>query len=111
MEITGKLVQTLAPITGSGANGEWSKQEFVIETASQYPKKVCMVMWGDKAEALKEFSVGDTITCHIDVESREYNGRWFSDIKAWKVEKGEGEPQAAAPTQGVSTDESQGLPF
>ena len=84
MEITGKLINILPLVTGQGKNGEWRKQEIVIETQAQYPKKVCLSLWGDKIDLLKA-QVGDMITLSFDLESREYNGRWFTEARAWKV--------------------------
>jgi hypothetical protein len=87
MEISGKIVQVLPEQSGNGKNGTWRKQDFILETTGQYPKKVCMTVWGDKIDqfGMKE---GDDVTAGIEVESREYNGRWYTDVKAWRVEKG-----------------------
>jgi hypothetical protein len=90
LEITGKLYKILAEQTGAGKNGNWVKQEFVIETTEQYPKKVCCSVWGDKVEALKNFQPGDQIKVSFNLESREYNERWYTDIRAWKIEKQSG---------------------
>jgi len=87
LEIEGKLVKVLDVQTGEGRNGTWQKQEFVIETEDQYPKQICLQVWGDKVDAIKQFSIGDKIKTGIDIESREYNGRYYTNIKAWKVEK------------------------
>jgi hypothetical protein len=89
LQITGKVIQVLEEQTGEGRNGPWRKREFVLETPGQYPKQVCLVHWGDKID---EFAVkeGETLTASIDIQSREYNGRWYTDVKAWKVER----PQA-----------------
>ncbi len=57
-----------------------------METPGQYPKKVCMNLWGDKVDEVK-IAVGDKITASINLESREYNGRWYTDVRAWKVQK------------------------
>ncbi|MBK9731097.1 MAG: DUF3127 domain-containing protein [Chitinophagaceae bacterium] len=86
LEIIGKLVQILPEQTGSGQNGPWTKQNFVIETQEQFPKKVCIVCWNDKVEALKQLKTGDELKVAINIESREYNGKWYTDVKAWKVE-------------------------
>ncbi|NUM49690.1 MAG: DUF3127 domain-containing protein [Flavobacteriales bacterium] len=86
MEIAVKLIQLLPLQTGMGKNGEWKKQEFIVETlGSQYPKKICISVWGDKINEsiLKE---GNELNVSFDVESREYNGRWYTDVKAWKIE-------------------------
>jgi hypothetical protein len=86
MEIKAKLIQLMPVQTGMGKNGEWKKQEFIVETiGSQYPKKICISAWGDKINesVLKE---GNEINISFDLESREYNGRWYTDVKAWKLE-------------------------
>lgn len=86
MEISGKIIQVLQEQGGTGRNGAWRKQDYILETAGQYPKKVCMTVWGDKIDqfSLKE---GQDVTAGIEVESREYNGKWYTDVKAWKVDK------------------------
>lgn len=87
MEITGKLIQKLPVKSGvSNSGNNWSKAEFVIETMDQYPKKVCANLWGDRARALDQFQEGSIITVSFDLESREFNGNWYTDVRAWKVE-------------------------
>lgn len=86
MDLKGKVVQILPVQTGMGKKGQWKKQEFVLETQSQYPKKVCFSMWGDKIDQFN-LAVGETITVFVDLESREYNNRWYTEARAWKVEK------------------------
>ena len=85
MQLTAKLVQLLPLQTGTGKNGQWKKQDVIVETEGQYPKKVCISIWGDKIneDLLK---VGSQLNFSFDVESREYNGRWYTDVKAWKIE-------------------------
>ena len=86
MELKGKVVQLLPQQSGMGKKGPWKKQEFIVETQSQYPKKVCLSLWGDKID---QYSVtaGDLVTVSVDLESREYNGRWYTEARAWKLEK------------------------
>ena len=86
MEINGKIIEILPEKSGHSANGEWRKQEYVLETESTYPKKICFMAWGDK---IGEFDLrqGDRVEVSVDLESREYNGRWYTDVKAWKVAK------------------------
>jgi Domain of unknown function (DUF3127) len=86
MEIKGRVVQLLAPQTGQGKKGVWKKQEFIIETQSQYPKKVCLSMWGDKIDQFR-LSTGEMVTVSVELESREYNNRWYTEARAWKVSK------------------------
>lgn len=87
MEVEGKLISLLEIQQGTGKNGNWQKQDFVIETFEKFPKKVCLNVWGDKVDTLKDFKVGDNIKASINIESREYNGRWYTDIRAWRLEK------------------------
>ena len=86
LEIKGKIIEILPEKSGQSANGEWRKQEYVLETESNYPKKVCFMAWGDK---IAEFNLkkGEFVEVSVDLESREYNGRWYTDVKAWKVSK------------------------
>ena len=84
MDISGKIIQLLPAQNGSGKNGPWKKQEFILETGDTYPKKVCIAVWGDKID-MNNFKIGDALDVSFDVESREYNGKWYTDVKAWKV--------------------------
>ena len=86
MEITGKIVDILPLQSGEGKNGTWKKQEFILETPGQYPKKVCISIWGDKIDQFN-LNTGETVNVSIDVESREFKGRWYTDVRAWKVEQ------------------------
>lgn len=86
MEIQGKLIKKLDRQTGQGKNGTWVKQEFIIETLEQYPRKVCISLWGDKAKDIETIQVGEQIKVSINIESREFNGRWYTDVRAWRIE-------------------------
>jgi hypothetical protein len=85
LELTGKITQVLPEKSGTSARGPWRKQEYVIEIPGEYPKQVCFMIWGDKID---QFGIqqGQEVTVHFDLESREYNGRWYTDVKAWRVE-------------------------
>ncbi len=86
MDVKGRLIQVLPLQTGtSKAGNSWSKQEFVIETEEQFPKKVCFTLFGDKVSLLEKFSVGDEMEVAFNLESREFNGKWYSNINAWKI--------------------------
>ncbi|MDA9609797.1 DUF3127 domain-containing protein [Paracoccaceae bacterium] len=86
LEIKGKIIEILPEKSGQSANGEWRKQEYILETDTSYPKKICFMAWGDK---IGEFNLqqGENVEVSVDLESREYNGRWYTDVKAWKVSK------------------------
>ena len=87
LEFEGNLVKVLSEVTGQGKNGAWVKQDFVLETEDQYPKKACFTAWGDKATDLKTFSLGEKLRVTFSVESREYNERWYTDLRAFKIDQ------------------------
>lgn len=92
LHITGKVIKILEEQSGKGKNGPWRKRDFILETPGEYPRKVCITQWGDQID--KNSVVQDeTVTAFIDIQSREYKGNWYTDVKAWKIEKG-------APAQG-----------
>ena len=94
MELEGRVIQHLDMVSGTSARGEWKKQEFIVETPGEYPKKVCVSLWGDKVNDLP--NVGEDVSVSINIESREYNGRWYTEIRAWKVGKKSAESAGAA---------------
>ncbi|HMG67505.1 MAG TPA: DUF3127 domain-containing protein [Chitinophagaceae bacterium] len=85
MQFTVKLVQLLPFQSGTGKNGQWKKQDIIVETEGTYPKKVCISVWGDKIETAS-LQPGSLLKIDFDVESREFNSRWYTDVKAWKIE-------------------------
>jgi hypothetical protein len=89
MEITGQLIKILPEQTGQGAKGPWIKQEFVIETKEQFPKKACLSIWGEKVENLRKFSMNDMIRVSFNIESREHlaTGRWYTELRAWRIDR------------------------
>lgn len=119
MEISGKIIEILPEETGEGRNGPWKKQNFVIETQEQYPKKVCITVWGDKIN-LNNLNENEVVTVSVNIESREYNGRWYTDVKAWRVVREAGgedypvdqEPEYDLPDESKEDTESfNDLPF
>jgi hypothetical protein len=87
MEVTGKMLEILPAQSGSSARGEWKKQEFIIETEDQFPKKICIANWNDKID-INNVGKGEVVTVSINIESREFNGKWYTDVKAWKMTAG-----------------------
>ena len=97
MEVQGKIILKLPLLTGTAkATGrDWKKQEYVLETINEpYPRKVFFDFFGERADQYP-LEVGDTITLSFDIESREFQGRWFTNIRGWKAEK----MQPSAPAQ------------
>lgn len=97
LDVVGKII-TILPETGgqSQAGKAWTKQEFIVETNDQYPKKICISMMGDKINELRKYSVGAEVKVSLNIESREYNGKWYTNVSAWRIEAGGG----AAPVSG-----------
>jgi hypothetical protein len=102
MHLTTKLLHLLPTQTGTGKNGEWKKQDIIVETDGQYPKKICISVWGDKINSaiLQE---GNLLKIDFDIESREYNGKWYTDVKAIKIENQSLNQQEQNPVDIAST--------
>lgn len=102
MEIKGKVLQKLPIEQGTGKNGkEWKKQFAIIETQETYPKKICLCFWGDKTNLISNVYVGVIITAQINIESREFNGKWFTEVQCWKLEMEASQQAAPQPQQAV----------
>ena len=96
MDIKGKIIQKLELQSGtSKAGNAWKKQEYVLETMDSYPRKVKFDFFGDRADQYP-LEVGDIITLSYDIESREFNGRWYTDIRGFKAMKEDPNMAAAA---------------
>jgi hypothetical protein len=86
MEIQGTLKQILPLETGETKSGKaWQKQTIVVETQETYPKLIAVEVSEKAISRLQDYQIGHTITCSINIESREYNSRWFTSIKCWKI--------------------------
>lgn len=106
LEIEGKIIRKLNVQTGVSQRGNWSKQEFIIEyQEGSYPSQACFSVWGeDKVKDLERFQIGDSVKVSFNISSREYNGRWYTDLRAWRIDTNGSQasapaPQAAAPVQ------------
>ena len=99
MELEGRIVRKLAVQSGNSARGTWSKQEFVFEyQEGNYPSQVCMNVWGEeKVKDLDKYQVGDKVKVSFNLSSREYNGRWYTDVRAWRIEPAGSTGSYAAP--------------
>ena len=89
MEITGKVIVALPEMSGvaKATGNAWKKREYVLETINDnFPKKVHFDFFGEKADQYP-LQVGQTIKLSFDIESREYNGRWYTSIRGWKAEQ------------------------
>jgi hypothetical protein len=85
MQLTAKLTQLLPIQTGTGKNGEWKKQDIIVETRDNYSKKVCISIRGDLINEA-QLQVGNFLRIDFSIESREYNSRWYTEIRAFRIE-------------------------
>lgn len=103
LNISGVVLNILPLQTGtSKAGNQWQKQDFILETGGQYSRKVCICLFGDNVDKFP-LQVGQSVTASVDIESREFNGRWYTDVRAWNVvyngqQQGAPAPTATAPT-------------
>jgi len=102
MELSGRVIVVCPVVTGEGRNGTWRKQEYVIEhdPNSQYPKKMMFNLWGDTIEQFN-IQVGQNIKVLFNIDAREYNGKWFNDLRGYRVEPAEVAVAAAAAAAAV----------
>lgn len=111
MNITGKVTHRLPVQSGESQRGPWQKVGVIIDTLDQYPKQICFTCWGDLCDMAKTLKQGEVITAAINIESREYNGNWYTDVRAWKIERGQTAQQTAPVHQEPAMEESDDLPF
>ena len=122
MEIKGKIIAVMEKRSGVSQQGKaWSTQDYVIETINeQYPKRCVFNVFGDENIQKFALELGKVVTIHFDINAREYNGRWYNDIRAWRVDPEQAAASAApqpspvnipAPTMAEATQEVEDLPF
>ncbi len=114
MEIVGKVIQVLPVQEGVGRNGNpWKLQGYVLETIENYPRKVHFEVFGEDKIKNNPCDIDQIVTVSFDIESREFNGRWYTSIRAWKIQQGDmtqagvapaAVVPAAAPTQAAPID-------
>lgn len=100
MEVIGKVILALPEMSGVSKSGNnWHKREYVLETLESFPRKIHFDFFGDKADQYP-LTPGQTIRLSFDIESREYNGRWFTSIRGWKSEPATMDAPAGMPAPG-----------
>lgn len=101
LEIEGKISLKLPVQSGQSARGLWERQDFVLEYQDgNFPTSVCFTAWGsDKVKDLGAFQVGDAVKVAFNIRGREYNGKWYNDLRVWRISAAT--PQTAAPAQPV----------
>lgn len=107
LNISGIVLNILPLQTGtSKAGNPWQKQDFILETGGQYPRKVCICLFGDNV-AKFPLQVGQSVTASVDIESREFNARWYTDVRAWNVVYNDQQQGAPAPAPTATAPKTQ----
>ena len=112
VELTGRITQILPLEQGlSKAGNAWRKQVFILETQDQYPRKVAISLLNDNIDKLP-LQAGAVVTANLDIESREWNGKWFTEVRAWQVTYPQAQPvaQATQPTTQAYTQQAYTQP-
>lgn len=108
MELTGKIIAVMEPRGGVSARtgNTWKTQEYVLEVPGQYPKRCLFNVFGE--DRINQFNIqnGDELTIQFDIDAREYNGRWFNDIRAYNVIRGQQSVPGAQPVAAPSEETS-----
>ena len=110
MTIEGKIIQVL-PLQGgvSKTSGkEWALQAYVLETLENYPKKVHFEVFVDDRIKANPCGVDDIVSVDFDIESREFNGRWYTSIRAWRIVKQDATQAAPQEAEQVSNEQESG---
>jgi hypothetical protein len=109
LELEGKITVKLSPQSGQSARGQWARQDFVIEYMDgSFPTSACFSAWGeDKVRELDRFKVGDSVKVSFNVRGREYNGRWYNDLRIWKITSNN---PNQAPTSGAPAPSIDDMP-
>lgn len=108
MELTGKIIAVLPERSGVSprTGNEWKMASYVLETINeQYPRKMVFEVFGSDRIAQLNVQLGETLTVSFDIDAREYQGRWFNSIRAWKVDRNVNQAPVVAPF-----DPSVGIP-
>lgn len=115
MEFDGTVWRVLPLVKGTSSRGEWMKQDVVFELPGEFNRKICVGFWGDKAQEAGALQNGESISVSANVESREYNGRWYTEVRAWKMARKSATPtapqaDAMPPLDAFGTEETVSSP-
>ena len=99
MDLTGRIIAVLPAQSGVSARtgSSWMSQDYVIEVPGQYPRRCVFRIFGE--ERIKQFNIqmNEDVTVQFDIDAHEYQGRWFNDIRAYNVVRGQVAAVASAP--------------
>lgn len=94
MDFEGKVLQILQPTKGTSSRGEWQRQEVIFEMTQEFSRKAAVTFFNKPAD-VEKLRVGESYIVSVNIESREYNGRWYTDVREWRIQPLQ--QQAAAP--------------
>ena len=80
---------------GTSARGDWQRQEVIFELPQEFSRKICVIFFNKESEVAR-LREGMTCTVSVNIESREFNGKWYTDVRAWRVQPKEETPAAPA---------------
>ena len=120
MELTGKIIAVMQPRSGVSqrTGNSWMMQDYVMEIPGQYPRHMVFNIFGE--DRIKQFNIqqGEDVTVSFDIDAREFNGRWYNTLRAWRVAGGgllkqlpDAQSQPVQPTQPAPPPVESGLPF
>ncbi|MBR4134576.1 MAG: DUF3127 domain-containing protein, partial [Bacteroidales bacterium] len=100
LELEGRIKTKLPAQGGTSARGAWTRQDFVVEYQDgNYMSEACFSAWGqDRVDELARFAEGDAVKVSFNVRAREYGGRWYNDLRVWRL-SAPGAPQAQTAPQ------------
>lgn len=99
MEITGRIIAVMEKRSGQSqrSGNTWASQDYVLETQEQYPRRCLFNVFGEDKINEYNLQIGSEVTVSFDINAREYNGRWYNDVRAWRVVPAQAAPAPAAP--------------
>lgn len=102
MNVTGTVTKISGVQTGEGKKGEWQRQAILIEQGKKYSKLLKIDFWNDAIDSLTDINVGDKVSVTVEASSSEYNGKYYTNVKGFKVSPIEAK---------TSDDNDDGLPW
>ena len=93
MEFVGKVLEILPATSGQSARGTWERQIVVFEQANKQFGKEIAVTFMNKAQDVAMLRVGESYTVSFDIESRKYMDKWYTDVRAWRVQPQQSQAQ------------------
>ncbi|MCH5168333.1 MAG: DUF3127 domain-containing protein [Prevotellaceae bacterium] len=113
MEVTGKIIAEFNERGGvsNRTGNEWKAKSYVLEVPGDYPRKLVFDVFGTERLQAFNIQVGELLTVHFDIDAHEYNGRWFNDVRAFRIDRGQAAPAPTVPTSQAPVAAPQAAPM